>query len=53
MLQGAGESQEQYQEDVALRGHKLRNLSMRLDAAADQMSSEDQIMSHPGMQVQS
>ncbi len=49
-LQGAEEGQ-LFGEDFAHRGDKLRNLSMRLDAAAGQMSGDDWIRSHPDVQV--
>lgn len=49
-LQGAEEGQ-LFEEDFAHRGDKLRNLSMRLDAAADQMSGDEWIRSHRDVQV--
>ena len=48
-LQGAEEGQ-LFGEDFAHRD-KLRSLSMRLDAAADQMSGDEWIRSHPDVQV--
>ncbi|DBA68524.1 TPA: hypothetical protein ACH3X2_013618 [Trebouxia sp. C0005] len=47
--QGTEEGQP-FKEDFAQRGNKLRNLSMRLDAAADQMSGDEWIRSHPDVQ---
>ena len=49
-LQGAEEGQ-LFGQDFAQRGDKLRNLSMRLDAAADQTSGDEWIRSHPDVQV--
>ena len=52
VLQGGSNDESQYEDQLRQRGDKVSKLSMRLDAAAsDQMHGEDQIRSHPDMQV--